>query len=107
MKVQLKKHTGRNAASGKTEEIGQYMVFADGNLVGFLPYEAGSKILLIARVAPLDRHQIERDVRAKLHPHPVGGTVMIGERPQPPKDPENEFDPFGTFAEDEVEVFGS
>jgi hypothetical protein len=46
MQVELKKHIGMNFA-GNLVEVGQWMVYSDGQHVAYLPYQVNSELLPI------------------------------------------------------------
>lgn len=46
MLVKLEKHIGKRY-DGKVVELGQFQVFADGQLVGYLPYDKNIDLMLI------------------------------------------------------------
>ena len=62
MKVQLLPHTGANVATGKLQQLPQYRVVVDDELVGYKSWKHGSAICFIGRVSPLDQKQIEQEV---------------------------------------------
>ena len=75
MQVELRKHVGRNMATGKDETLKHYQVFADGVRVGFLGWGQGKKICFTELVTPLEQKDIEQKVRVLLE----SGGIICGE----------------------------
>jgi len=66
MQVQLLSHEAANFATGKRETLPQYKVVVDGTTVGYKSWKDGSKVCFIARISPLDKAEIEKQVEVIL-----------------------------------------
>lgn len=61
MDVSLKKHIGKRSC-GRVDEFGQYQVFADEKLVGYLPYDPAIELMIIL---PRPTHDQEKELVEK------------------------------------------
>ena len=67
MKVKLVPHTGANIATGRVQELKQYKVLVDGNLVGFKSWDVGSPVCFCGTVSPIIKDLVLRGVNDILN----------------------------------------
>ena len=70
MKVELLPHKGKNMATQQEQQLPQYMVVADGELIGYKSWKFGSKIVLIKHLSPEDIKEVKNQVE-----HILGDTA--------------------------------
>lgn len=70
MKVELLPHKGRNLATREIQNLPQYQVVADGEVVGIKSWNFGSKIVFIKQVSPEAIEEIKSQVE-----HILGDTA--------------------------------
>ena len=66
MKVELRKHVGRNVATGKEETLSQYRVFVDDRPAGFIGWHDDAELLLTTRFGPIEQQKISDLVSKEL-----------------------------------------
>lgn len=103
MEVFLRPHTGYNLASRKPSTASQYMVFVDGQLVGYMPWWPGASLLLIRPFGPIERREIEQAVADQMNPADPEELASICAPDVPPEllEDEDDMDDEGFFDDDD------
>jgi len=66
MVVELRQMHGTHMATGKRVVVPQYQIMMDGQHVGYLSWKPLAKVMLIRKVGPVEREELERLVREQV-----------------------------------------